>query len=70
MRTRRANIDLIRVGDTVIHNGHQRTVTASIMGNGFCGRTLWGDSYRMGTTTVTVVDFTPAKKDKKYIYHG
>lgn len=57
MKTRQVHIDLIRPGDTVIHDGKQRTVTQTIIGgDSFIGRTLWGDSYRLGTQPVTVVD--------------
>ena len=43
----------VRVGDTVEHNGHLRTVgRADLKRDTFMGTTLWGDSYRAGTVLV------------------
>ena len=47
------HVDCIKVGDTVIHEGELRTVCRNnIGGDTFMGRTLWGDSYRLGTVPV------------------
>lgn len=47
------HISQIAVGDTVKHEGYLRTVCKSNLHNGgFCGTTLWGDSYRSGTIAV------------------
>lgn len=51
------HISLIKNGDTVIHNGNEMTVNNHNIKSGFCGTTLFGDSYRMGTIPVQVVVF-------------
>jgi sRNA-binding carbon storage regulator CsrA len=48
---------LIKNGDTVIHNGKEMTVNNHNIKSGFCGTTIFGDSYRMGTIPVQVVVF-------------
>lgn len=46
-------IDNIRVGDVVEIDGVLKTVSpGNIKNGGFMGRTLWGDSYRLGTVPV------------------
>lgn len=48
-----SHIDMIRPGDTVLHNGELRTVGKSdIKCGGFMSTTLFGDSYRLGTVHV------------------
>lgn len=43
------NINDIRPGDTVFHNGHVRTVCKNnIEYGGFMGTTVFGDSYHSG----------------------
>ena len=50
----------VKVGDVVAcMDGKERTVCRSDFGRGFCGATLFGDSYRMGTILVSVVDYSP-----------
>lgn len=49
------HISEIKNGDTIIHNGKETTVNNHNIKSGFCGITLFGDSYRMGTIPVTVV---------------
>lgn len=52
------HIDLIRVGDTVLIDGLAKTVCQhNLKRGGFCGTTLWGDSYRSGTVPVQKVVF-------------
>jgi hypothetical protein len=52
------HISAVRVGDTVIHNGHLKTVSRSSLGSdGLFGVTLWGDSYRAGSAFVKRVRF-------------
>lgn len=47
------HIDDIKVGDVVEVDGIQRTVSPDkLKKGGFCGTTLWGDSYRAGTILV------------------
>lgn len=50
------NINTIKIGDTVLHNGVMRTVDKNAIGGDyFVGRTLWGDSYKSGNTPVTKI---------------
>lgn len=51
------HIDLIQPGDTVEIDGQLKTVSPSSIKRGFMGTTLWGDSYRLGTTPVQRVTF-------------
>ncbi|GAB0080243.1 hypothetical protein [Pseudomonas sp. PS02290] len=47
------HINMIRPGDTVLHNGELRTVGKSdIKRGGFMVVTLFGDSYRLGNVLV------------------
>lgn len=46
------HISDIRVGDTVDHLGEIKTVCRNNLKRGFMGRTLFGDSYRLGTLAV------------------
>lgn len=53
MITEKVHISLIRGGDVVIcSDGLARTVNKKDLKRGFMGITLWGNSYRMGTTLV------------------
>ena len=51
------HIDLIRPGDTVLIDGHLKTVCSNDLKRGFVGTTLWGDSYKLGTVPVQRVTF-------------
>ena len=46
------HIDLIRPEDTVLVDGHLKTVSPGDTKKSFMGTTLWGDSYRLGTRLV------------------
>ena len=46
------HVDLIHPGDTVLIDGHLKTVSPSNIKRGFMGTTLWGDSYKLGTLLV------------------
>lgn len=47
--TEEVHINSIRVGDTVFHDGHFRTVGRNNLKHcGFMGRSIWGDSYKIG----------------------
>ena len=46
------HINLIRPGDTVLVDGHLKTVSPGNIRKGYMGTTLWGDSYRLGTLPV------------------
>lgn len=51
------HIDDVRVGDTVLHNGEEKTVSkCNIKTGGFCGTTLFGDSYNCGYKKVIVLE--------------
>ena len=51
------HIDLIRPGDTVLIDGHLKTVGPNDLKRGFVGTTLLGDSYKLGTLPVQRVTF-------------
>ena len=55
MTTNQVHISTIKCGDTIVHDGLMRTVCDGNIKRGFCGITLFGDSYRMGTLMVTLV---------------
>ena len=56
MKTKEVHISAIKAGDTVIHNGHLRTVCANnITRSEFMGLQLFGDSYHLGHKKVTLV---------------
>lgn len=58
MRITEVHISEIKVGDTIIHHGQQRTVCIRAFGQGpFVGVLLWGDSYNMGNIKVKRVTF-------------
>ena len=47
------HISQIRIGDAILHNGEVKTVCNQTMKeDSFIGRTLFGDSYRLGTKLV------------------
>ena len=52
---RPTHIDLIRPGDVVQTGTTLRTVCNGDVRDGFMGKTLWGDSYRLGTLPVQLV---------------
>lgn len=53
IETAEVQIDLIRAGDTVMHDDTMRTVSAdNLKRGGFMGTTLFGDSYRNGAQPV------------------
>ena len=55
-KTKDVHISTIKHGDTILHaDGKIRTVSNSNIKNGFCGITLFGDSYRSGTRLVTKI---------------
>lgn len=56
VKTKPVHISEIRVGDTIEHNGEIKTVSGSnIKKDSFMGRTLFGDSYRLGNKYVNKV---------------
>lgn len=61
--TRPVHIDTVRIGDTVrCPDGKVRTVgPQNLKRGGFMGTTLWGDSYKLGTSAVELVE-TPKPK--------
>lgn len=54
----RVHINEIKVGDTVVYQGELKTVNGQYLKHGgFCGTTLWGDSFKSGTELVHRVKF-------------
>ena len=51
------HIDFIRQGDTLLIDGHLKTVCPNDLKLGFMGTTLWGDSYKLGTVPVQRATF-------------
>jgi len=52
------HISMIRPGDTVIHDGVMKTVSGqNIKHDSVMGRTIFGDSYKLGRELVQVVIF-------------
>lgn len=50
------HIRAVKVGDTVLHNGIARTVTAgNITYDDFMGKKIWGDSYALGLKKVILI---------------
>lgn len=55
--------ELIRVGDTIYHDGKLQTVSpGDIRRGGFMGLTIFGDSYRLGRQKVKRVQFKTAEE--------
>lgn len=55
-KTNPVHISQIKAGDTIVYNGKLSTVCANnIERGGFCGDTIFGDSYRSGTKPVDKV---------------
>jgi len=52
MKTEKIHISRIRSGDTILHNNKSMTVCKNNLKRGFCGLTVFGDSYKMGTVPV------------------
>lgn len=49
MAHKEVHISTIKPGDTIIHNGHIVTVCKqNIRYSPLMGKTLWGDSYKLG----------------------
>ncbi len=58
MTTEEVHISRIESGDTIIHNGELRTACNRVIKKSeFMGKTLFGDSYRLGYKLVTRVHF-------------
>lgn len=67
MKITEVHINQIKVGDTITHHGHLRTVCRRTFGyDSFHGLLLWGDSYNSGRTTVQKVTFPRWYKGVKY----
>jgi len=62
------HISNLRIGDTVIYAGHMRTLTKSNLSRGFMGRTLYGDSHKLGLVSVKLVLF-PRFQRGNYVGH-
>lgn len=46
------NIASLMAGDTICHNNKEMTVCKKDIRRGFCGLTVFGDSYRLGTIPI------------------
>lgn len=67
MKIEEVHISKIKVGDTVIHHGQQRTVCRRAFGHDpFLGVLLWGDSYNTGNLKVKRVTFPCWFKGVRY----
>ena len=56
METKETHIDLLEHGDTILHNGEVKTLTQDwIRWCPFMGRSIWGDTYRLGYKPATLV---------------
>lgn len=64
------HISAVRAGDTVIHDKHARTVCRKDLKSGFMGKTLWGDSYHMGTKPVILITYDAETKRRQNIDHS
>lgn len=51
------HISEIRQGDTIHHNGEDVTVCGTDIKSGFCGITIFGDSYHSGYKKVLKVTY-------------
>ena len=57
-KTKNKHISLIRQGDTILHNGEERTVCDSdILISSFMGISIFGDSYSMGRKLVKEITY-------------
>jgi len=52
MNMEKIHISRIRTGDTILHNNKPMTVCDHNLKRGFCGISVFGDSYRLGTIPV------------------
>jgi len=52
MKMEEININVLMPGDTIFHDNKEMTVCKKDLKRGFCGITVFGDSYRMGTIPV------------------
>lgn len=59
------HISEVIVGDSIVHQGVLQTVSANNIKSGFCGVTLFGDSYRLGTIPVLKAKFFNLEKYAK-----
>ena len=55
------HISFIKSGDTINHHGKLRTVCDCDIKRGFCGITIFGDSYSLGEKPVQLVTFNIAR---------
>lgn len=60
MNIKPTHISLICPGDVVEVGAVHKTVSPGDIRQGFMGRTLWGDSYRLGTVPVRLVQIKRA----------
>lgn len=62
MTTEKVHISRIRIGDAIIHNGKERTVTGEfIKRDSFMGISIFGDTYHFGYKLVERVIYKTNK---------
>ncbi len=59
-KTKGVHISRVNAGDVVEHNGHLVTVGKGDIKSGFCGLTLFGDSYSLGARPVMLATIKTA----------
>jgi len=63
-KTEKVHINYIMPGASIIVKGVERTVTKKDINYGFMGKTIFGDSYRLGRTLVERVVHIPMRGTK------
>ncbi len=64
-RIKPMHIDLVRAGDVILRDGELKVLSKEHIKKGPHGKTLWGDSYRLGYQPVLVADIVHAKPKSK-----
>lgn len=62
---KKVHISTIRCGDTILHEGKIKTVCEKDIKRGFCGITIFGDSYIDGLKPVIKCDITDINNNLK-----
>ena len=53
---KKIHISTVKSGDIILHNGKPKTVGSKDIKSGFMGTTVFGDSYRLGTVPVILME--------------
>lgn len=62
------HIDWVKVGDTIWHAGHIRTLDRQWFKQDSEGTRIWGDSYKGGTLPVIILKIRRALPGGRYAY--